>query len=226
MNNRHTDHSGERHGKLRLLRAVRNRYGNWSYDCLCDCGAMTNASWPNINRGTTKSCGCLRRLNRASQTHGLSRTYEHRVWKGLRTRCYNKRNRAYKFYGAKGVTICEQWADFSAFLKDMGRAPSEDHSIDRIDPAGNYEPSNCRWADWRTQCENKRDTVRLTHNGESLTVRAWAERIGVSAAAIRARLKYMLLERALTEPKIAPRITESARRACPNHKHKYPKQDQ
>ena len=90
-------------------------------------------------------------------THGLSKIPEYAVHRNMLNRCYNPDNKCYPLYGGAGVRVCDRWrASLQDFLDDMGPRPSPDHSIDRIDPFGNYELDNCRWADRKTQARNKR----------------------------------------------------------------------
>lgn len=89
--------------------------------------------------------------------HGLSNTYEYGIWHGMKDRCYNPNRREYKWYGGKGVRVCERWIKSPAtFIQDMGIAPTPKHTIDRIDSGGDYEPSNCRWATMQQQSVNRK----------------------------------------------------------------------
>jgi hypothetical protein len=85
---------------------------------------------------------------------------EYAVWTGIKMRCFNPNATGYKYYGGRGITMCERWRrSYSAFRADVGPRPSRAHSIDRIDNDGNYEPGNVRWATYRQQARNKRRRV-------------------------------------------------------------------
>lgn len=158
--------------------------------CVCDCGTEKSVSMANLRNGATQSCGCAFRaaMRKRNTTHGLAGTFEYRVWSGIKTRCENPRHRSYKWYGAIGVKMCEEWKDFTCFLSDVGNAPSRSHSLDRINPAGDYEKSNCRWALQETQANNKRTTIYITHDGQTRPVKEWAAITGLPHAAIRERV--------------------------------------
>jgi hypothetical protein len=143
-------------------------------------------------------------------THGKSRSPEYRNWQALKDRCYSKGTKYYKYYGGRGITVCDRWVDsFENFLADMGTRPSSKHSIDRIDVNGNYEPSNCRWATHCTQAINKRKTSRNTSGtiGVSFdrTCNKWAADMWIFCKATRLG-KFKTLEEAIFARKEAEKI--------------------
>lgn len=129
--------------------------GTWF--CCCDCGKLALVNSSNLTRGIIKSCGCLLKEHIAAKftTHGHSSGRTYSIYKNMRSRCHNPKATSYRWYGALGVKVCERWSSFENFLADMGKAP-RGLQLDRIDPCGNYEPSNCRWATPKEQANNKR----------------------------------------------------------------------
>src|SRR5688572_19651257 len=120
--------------------------------------------------------------------HGMYRTPEYKIWKGMIDRCYNPNCRNYANYGGRGIAMCDRWRkSFKAFIEDMGRRPSSLHSLDRKDNSGNYGPENCRWATRSEQQRNTRQNVLLTKDGVTLTMIEWAERLGLKYETIRFR---------------------------------------
>lgn len=146
---------GKRFGKLVVLRfhdrhSRRRRIRWW---CRCDCGVEWAVRADLLKR--TETCGCSR------PQHGLSGTRTWQSWRAARFRCNNPRAHNWSRYGGRGITFHEPWNAFELFLRDVGKAPTEEHSIDRIDPNGNYEPGNVRWATSKEQAANKRKKVEI-----------------------------------------------------------------
>lgn len=139
-----------------------------------------------------------------------SKLKEYRIWQQVRDRCHNENNKCYPRYGGRGITVCDRWnplkgGTFENFIEDMGLRPvgGEKMTIERLDTNGNYEPSNCVWATWKTQARNTSRNNIIDFNGESLPMSEWAERLGISRNVLYERLKTWTVERALTTPKIS-----------------------
>lgn len=120
-------------------------------------------------------------------THGMSHTPEHRAFQHMHERCYNPCVERYPNYGGRGIEVCAQWHDFDTFLGDMGSCP-EGMSLERDDVDGNYEPSNCRWADRLTQANNTTRNVFIEWDGERRTIAQWARELGLSYHALYRRI--------------------------------------
>lgn len=156
------DITGQKFGRLTVICRAGYGHKQATWHCICDCGNEKTTNGQNLRKGLTTSCGCYQK-ERASEEaaktvrhgHGYG-TPTYKSWQALRQRCENQKDKDYENYGAKGVKVCERWQDFSAFLEDMGERP-EGTTIDRINPFGNYEPDNCRWADYFVQNNNKRE---------------------------------------------------------------------
>jgi hypothetical protein len=109
---------------------------------------------------------------RTRKTHGLSRhpggthTAEYTAWMNMRRRCENENAPGFHRYGGRGVKVCDRWMSFANFFEDIGPRPSPQHTLDRVDNSGDYEPSNCRWATRKEQSANRRNTMHI--NGRPL----------------------------------------------------------
>lgn len=122
-------------------------------------------------------------------------------WKSMMARCNNPNATNYKYYGALGITICERWHEFTAFLSDMGECPSRAMTLDRIENSIGYKPGNCRWATQAAQNKNRSYCVLLTFNGITKNVTDWAAYVGITPNALNQRLRLgWSVERALTQP--------------------------
>jgi hypothetical protein len=141
---------------------------------------------------------------KAITKHGMSRNRIYKLWIEMIQRCCNPKDRAYPSYGARGISVCEEWVGpqgFETFLKDVGRRPSDAHSLDRIDNDGNYEPGNVRWATPKQQARNTRRNRHITALGETLTLAEWSERSGIKRETIAMRLRCgWSTEKAVSHP--------------------------
>lgn len=174
----------------------------WS--CVCRCGTTADITGSGI-RNSTKSCGCRRRVPRQQgglSSHGLSKHPDYHIWKGMVARCRKPESKDYPYWGGRGITVCDRWADSpQAFFDDMGPRPSKKHSIDREDNFGNYEPGNCRWATYKQQASNRRSNRVIEHGGRSMTLADWAIESGIRIDTLHRRLvNGWDFARAISEP--------------------------
>lgn len=143
----------------------------------------------SLHSGHTRSCGCLRKEQRASRRHGGRYTPEYRAWQGAIQRCENTASKHWPNWGGRGIRIASAWrASFARFLADMGPRPSPQHSLDRRDNDGPYSAENCRWATRVEQRRNVRSNRLVTIGNETKPLSAWAEQSGIEASALRMRI--------------------------------------
>lgn len=179
------------------------------FRCLCDCGTIREVRLGHLRNGAIQSCGCLRSEVSAAlqRRHGAAcrggQTPEFKVWIGIRKRCFDSNSTVYSYYGGRGIEMCERWrGSFEAFLEDVGKKPSSEMTIDRIDNGRGYEPGNVRWATRKEQGRNRRSNRIITHRGETRTLAEWAEVVGLSYGTLHDRLNRSgwEFERAITQP--------------------------
>lgn len=181
---------GKTFNRLTVIRTVK-RGACTLVECQCLCGEIVIAEPKRVRIGRIKSCGCYSRekVSERFTKHGLSTNYIYRVWQSMISRCTKPKFSYYHLYGGRGITVCERWRKFENFVADMGMRPSSEHSLDRIDNDGNYEPSNCRWATRLQQNNNKRSNHFVTCDGVKKTLIEWSRQTGVPPEKIARRIK-------------------------------------
>lgn len=164
----HKDIKGMKFGRLTAIEEVYSIRGRAFWLFRCECGNSVIASGKDVRSGNTKSCGCKKGENGYLDGRSTERLYG--VWCGMHTRCYNENSGSYKNYGGRGISIAEEWHDYSKFRAWAiangydESAPKGVCTIDRINNDGNYEPGNCRFVSMKVQAANKRKTKRPYQN--------------------------------------------------------------
>jgi len=193
------DLTGMKFGRLTVIGFSHMKNGSY-WHCVCECGEKRIVQGVNLRIGKTKSCGCSLKDRQklaaigakiANTKHGESKSRLYDIRIGMIQRCCNSNNPEYKYYGGRGITICNEWIEsYEAFRKwALENGYTDNLSIDRIDSNGNYEPSNCRWADTKTQSMNKRNTRNVTINGETKHLKEWAKIYGIAITTLYTRMK-------------------------------------
>ena len=179
--------TGMKFGKLKVVQKVNkvNKHNKLYFRCECACGKRVTVGRERLlhKQNPKRHCGC--------ESQGLPTKFkkEYHAWWDAVQRCHNPDHPGYARYGSKGISVCPEWrASFERFLEDVGSAPTKGHSIDRIDPHGNYEPSNIRWATDKVQNRNKKGTKWVQHpkTGKPVKAADLAEELGISYQKLRA----------------------------------------
>lgn len=204
MGDKLKDLTGMQFERLLVLHRAPNRGKRvyWVCECQCDAKTIKEVSGIELKTGRTKSCGCLRRevniqkikaYNEAagyeSREDGELGTRLYEIWVGMKKRCYNTNAERYEDYGGRGITVCDEWLhSFSNFKQwALSNGYSSNLTIERLDNDGIYSPDNCKWATYKEQSLNKRNTVRVEYNGETLTLNDIVERYNIPYETVRAR---------------------------------------
>ncbi len=189
------DLTGRRFGRLIVVKYVGMDAKERSFwQCLCDCGKIKEINGASLRRKATQSCGCIRneKIRERSMTHGESKTPEHGIWCGIKSRTGNPNSPAFPNYGGRGIKMCDRWIhSFENFLADMGKKPTPKHTIERKNNEGNYDPDNCTWATRMDQSNNKRSNKFVTYNGKTLTISQLARESGITPHQLNYRITKM-----------------------------------
>lgn len=184
------DISNQKFGNLTVIRRGNRKNGTY-WLCKCSCGNEKEVLYGNLVSGRVISCGCVGKEKRLSarKTHGDSKTRLYNIWIMMKKRCLNEKEKAYKNYGKRGIVVCDEWINsYEEFKKwAISNGYKENLTLDRINNNGNYEPSNCRWADRKVQGNNTRSNVRISLFGETKTLAQWCEELSVSYKTVEQR---------------------------------------
>lgn len=126
-------------------------------------------------------------MARNSKYKNITKHPMYSSWAGMKSRCQNPNYPEFHYYGGRGIKICDRWQSSENFFDDMLPAWKKGLSLDRIDPNKSYSPDNCRWANEKTQQNNRRNNVLFEYNGERKTLTDWAEIIGVKRSTLAQR---------------------------------------
>lgn len=190
---------GQKFNRLTVIGIVRDRdvssRSRIRWKLRCDCGKEIVTTPFLVASGDQKSCGCLSaELARNRMTkHGESHTRLFNIWANMRDRCNNAKNKRYDRYGGRGISVCKEWENdyisFANWARENGY--KDDLTIDRIDVNGNYEPSNCRWANMKTQQRNRSNNHMVTIDGETKALAEWCEIYGNNLPLVSNRISNM-----------------------------------
>lgn len=177
------DLSGQRFGRLTVIRRAEGEYPRPYYECICDCGNKIVVEGKRLTSSNTRSCGCLHRqqLVERNYKHGERYTRLYKTWLSMKQRCSVHRDK-YKQWEGRGIKVCEEWNNSFLSFKEWAEANgyNDTLTIDRIDVNGNYEPTNCRWITKAEQQFNKTNTRYFEYKGQKKCLAEWAEIFGMN----------------------------------------------
>lgn len=223
------DLTGKRFGKLSVICRGKDHVQpsgakQTTWRCVCDCGTVKEIPAYNLKVGKTRSCGCMRsEVGKLNITHGATANNKterlYSIWSGMRDRCYREKSVSYKNYGAKGITVCDEWrTDFAAFRNwSISNGYADGLMIDRIENSKGYSPDNCRWVTRIFQNNHTSRNRMITAFGKTMTLAQWSRETGINSDVIYQRITNLKweTERALTEPVKSLREKRSARKMLP-----------
>lgn len=195
---------GKTFGRLYVIERAENRSRKSCWKCMCKCGNIVFVEGTSLVSGDTKSCGCLNKETaKKNQTkHGFHGTNIYNVWRNMKARCFNPNKPGYKYYGGRGIVVCDDWKNnFMSFYNwAICNGYEDDLTIERIDVNGNYEPENCRWATRKDQANNTTRNHKVTYNGKTQTLSQWANEYGLNCITLLTRIEELNwpIEKALT----------------------------
>ena len=191
MGNPAKDLTGNIYGILTVLRKTGSKNKKAVWLCQCACGNLVERQSQSLRskhrvRGT-KSCGCLH--GEWSKTHGMADSRPYIIWRNMIHRCQNEKDKDYRNYGGRGITVCQNWvSSFDSFWKDMQATYSEKLTLDRVNNELGYSKENCRWATMKQQCRNTRKAITVWTPDGDMNLTSAAEKFGIKTVTLHARI--------------------------------------
>lgn len=187
---------GSKYGRWTILKEVPKINGERYILCRCSCGREKVVNLKNVIYGKSLSCGCLNseivsEKNRKNKKHGLYGSRIYRIWRQMKARCYNSESNVYKYYGGRGISVCDEWLNSvqSFYQWAINNGYKDNLTIDRIDSNKDYFPENCRWATIEEQQRNKRNNIKIIYDGKERTISEISKITGDSYNKIFKRIK-------------------------------------
>lgn len=200
------DLTGRTFGRLTVVsRAENSKGGKARWLCRCQCGNECIVYSCSLKSGNTKSCGCFRKEenHKRAMTHGMSKSKLFTIWWAMICRCENENNKSYPNYGGRGICVCDEWHDSSAFFEwALNNGYSDGLSIERIDVDEGYSPDNCKWITREKQAHNKRNNFMVDFEGEQKRLVQLCEEYGIDYSTVYQRVRKLGWDtkKALTTP--------------------------
>lgn len=194
---RSVDLTGQKFGRLTVVRFDHKENGRKYYLCQCDCGNFKIVSNHSLKSGNTKSCGCLHKeiliqRNKDNRIHHPENERLLRIWRAMLHRCYKETDEHYDYYGGRGIKVCDDWHDFETFQKwALANGYADNLTIDRLDGNKDYCPENCSWATMTVQNNHKSDTKWLTYKGKTQSLSDWCRELCLDYFRTKARLNSL-----------------------------------
>lgn len=198
---RFIDLTGQRFGRLIVIQRANHTGSSAYWLCRCDCGNTIVIQGGSLRRGSTKSCGCLKKD--VTTIHSGRKTRLYSIWDNMKSRCNNPNKDSYRNYGGRGIKVCPEWLhDFSAFRDwALSNGYDDDLTLDRIDNDKGYTPENCRWETRSNQNRNQRKNYMITYNGATKTLEEWASIYEIASGTLYSRIQRgWNIEKALNTP--------------------------
>lgn len=188
---------GTKVNNLQVLEEAGRKNKNILVKCLCDCGNTAIITVSRVKNGIVKDCGCSKKkiTSELMKKHGESNSKLYWIWESMKARCYREKTEHFKYYGERGVSICNEWLGEDGFLNfrnwstKNGYIDGKKLSIERKDINGNYEPSNCEWIPFVLQARNRKSNINATLNGKTKCLTEWCNELDLKFSSIRYLIK-------------------------------------